>query len=159
MADRSMTRPKETTPMTEIDTDALTALEQAATPAPWAHEHDGGHIVHGPESTVAEAEYAPDAKLIAAMRNQLPALLNALAREQWLRENADRVCDNAVAATREIAEQRDAAQAAEKIARERCASAERLLAEEGRRLHETLLRTPSAAQAELQGIWDAREAR
>jgi hypothetical protein len=71
-----------TTPITPqpTDTDALRALEQAATPAPWAHEHDGGHIVHGPGSTVAEAEYAPDARLIAAMRNTLPALLTELDR-------------------------------------------------------------------------------
>ncbi|HEY1394972.1 hypothetical protein [Roseateles sp.] len=59
------------------DLDALAALGQAATPPPWTVEHEGGCIIFGPNSSVAEADPA-DAVLIAAMRNNWTALLSAL---------------------------------------------------------------------------------
>lgn len=40
-------------------------VAQAATPGPWSHEHEGGHIVHGPDGTIAEAEYGPDGAHVA----------------------------------------------------------------------------------------------
>lgn len=43
----------------------IRAIADKATDGGWSHEHDGGHIIHGPDSTIAEAEYGPDGAHIA----------------------------------------------------------------------------------------------
>jgi RNA polymerase-binding transcription factor DksA len=80
--------------MTDLTFDpaALRALLDAASPAPWAVECEGGYIVHGTESTVAEAygeRDSADAAFIAAARNELPALLDLVDRLDRARDGAE----------------------------------------------------------------------
>jgi repressor LexA len=55
-----------------------------ATNGRWSHEHEGGHIVHGPDGTIAEAEYGPDGAHIGLWN---PLVAEAVA--VWLDEEAD----------------------------------------------------------------------
>lgn len=71
---------------TDIDLAALTALEQAATPGPWATGCEGGYIIHGPKGTVCEAygeNDSADAALIVALRNQFSALLERMVELEY----------------------------------------------------------------------------
>jgi hypothetical protein len=43
----------------------IRAVADKATDGGWSHEHEGGHIIHGPDGTIAEAEYGPDGAHIA----------------------------------------------------------------------------------------------
>ena len=64
-----------------LDLTALSALEQAATPAPWAVGCEGGYIIRTPKGTVCEAygdNDSADAALIVACRNSLTALMDRL---------------------------------------------------------------------------------
>ena len=67
--------------MTGVDVAALRKLHEAATPGEWEAEHNGYDVyetrsAHG--DVVAEAGLTPaDARYIAAVRNALPALLDA----------------------------------------------------------------------------------
>lgn len=63
----------------------IRAVADAATNGRWAHEHDGGHIVHGPDGTIAEAEYGPDGAHIAlwdpVVARATAELLDAIAQD------------------------------------------------------------------------------
>lgn len=73
-----------------LDLDALTALEQAATPAPWRLDRECAYdecAVYSPNGAVGLAWSLDDAELIAAARNALPALLSALAAARGERDH------------------------------------------------------------------------
>ena len=81
-----------------LDLDALTALEQAASPAPWRAHHDEGHLSavwFTPYSCYVDITPA-HADLIVAMRNHLPALLPALAAARAERDEALETAENIV---------------------------------------------------------------
>lgn len=80
--------------MSTFDPAALRALLDAATPAPWSQEYKDSDIIHGPNGTVAETMYVPaDAELIAALRNQMPGLLDELDRARLRDEACHRYLD------------------------------------------------------------------
>jgi hypothetical protein len=80
--DARLIRGEEMTDTPDIDLTALTALEQAATPAPWRVDFaftDGTHEISHEDILVAYSSGTrANAQLIATMRNRLPALLSAL---------------------------------------------------------------------------------
>lgn len=94
------------------DVEALTALEKAATPAPWeaqmvqpnmAGNHQWYlHPVPRRPAGVHATGRGEDIDLIVAMRNQLPALLAELARVTAKRDEWRRSCDHAGQAITEI---------------------------------------------------------
>lgn len=78
---------KPTTPAAELRKAAekIRALTWDASDGPWAHEHEGGYIVHGQQSSVAEAiDRAADAAHIATWHP-----LVALAVAAWLKHWAE----------------------------------------------------------------------
>lgn len=117
------------TTTTQVDLDALRALEQAATPGPWKADTNtrGDCVLWGPDGQfVANAQAEPhwlpaadggkravvfdvdrrDIALIEAMRNNWTALLDELATER--RQGAD-MASITGEAIRQIGEERDAA--------------------------------------------------
>ena len=65
--------------MPRLDIAALEVLERKATPLPWASQFDGFHVTEADGvSDIVSADRAEDGEFVAAMRNQLPALLREL---------------------------------------------------------------------------------
>lgn len=80
-----MTTTQDTTPAAELRSAAekIRAIVWDASDGPWAHEHEGGYIVHGQQGSVAEAiDRAVDAAHIATW-HPLVALAVAVWLKHW----------------------------------------------------------------------------